>query len=103
MNQTVNKIKRLEKFVTHKGTEDQVLDITINKILHREIIKLQAQIEIFDLELNQFEKKHNMGSMYFKKQFESGKLGDDMDFIEWISTIEMKKKAKEYISNLQGE
>ncbi len=103
MNQTVNKIKRLEQFVSHNDSGDKVLEITINKILHREIIKLKTQIKAFNNELNQFEEKYKMSSKHFRQQFESGKLGDNIDFIEWISTIEMKKKAKEYILNLQGD
>ncbi len=71
-------------------------------MLHQEINKLKAQIDSFNHLLLQYEKKYNLDSIHFEKQYESGSLGDDIDFIEWISTIEMKRKAKEYIVNLQG-
>ena len=103
MNQTLNKIKRLEKFIAYNDTGDQVLDTSINKILHREINKLQTQIERFNYQINQFKEKYNLDSIIFEKEFEKGELGDNIDFIEWISTIEMKRKAEKYISTLQGE
>lgn len=103
MNQTLNKIERLGRFIAHNDTDDRILDITLNKILHREINKIQVQIEKFDRQLFQFEKKYELGSVTFMKQFKKGALGDNIDFIEWISTIEMKRKAEEYIVNLQGK
>ena len=102
MNQTLSKIKRLEKYVNHSDSDDQILDITINKILHREINKIQTQIEGFDHQLNQYHKKYDLDSISFEKQFENGELGDNIDFIEWSSTIEMKRNAEEHILNLQG-
>jgi len=103
MNETLDKIKRLGRVIAYYGTNDKILDLTLNKILHREIHKIQAQIEGFKHELNIFEKKHSLNSIEFLKQFENGSLGDDVDFIEWASTIEMKRKAEEYILNLQGK
>jgi len=103
MNQTLEKIEKLGRIVAHNNSEDQILDITLNKILHREIHKIQLQIEGFKHELNIFEKKYLLNSTEFEKQFENGLLGDDVDFIEWASTIEMKKNAEEYVINLQGK
>jgi hypothetical protein len=102
MNQILEKIERLGKVVAHSGGEDVVLDVTINKMLQREINKLKLQIEKFNHQLLQFEKKYNLDSVLFEKQFINGSLGDDFDFMEWISTIEMKRKAEEYVINLQG-
>ncbi|MCF8371034.1 MAG: hypothetical protein K9H64_05380 [Bacteroidales bacterium] len=100
---TLSKIKRLEKFIAHQDKEDQVIDITINKILHREINKLQDQIAGFDHLLAHFNEKYDLDSKTFEQQFDSGELGDEIDFIEWSSTIEMKRKTEEYILNLQGK
>jgi len=103
MNQTLEKIEKLGRIVAYNNSEDQILDITLNKILLREIHKIQAQIERLKHELIIFEKKYALNSTEFLKQFENGTIGDDVDFIEWASTIEMKKNAEEYILNLQGK
>ena len=50
-----------------------------------------------------FEKKYALNSTEFVVQFNNGMLGDDVDFIEWASTIEMKKNAEEYVLNLEGK
>ena len=101
MNQTLDKINRLGKIIAYNDSEDQVLDKTIDKILHREINKIQAQIEKFNHQLFEFEDKYGLDSTHFINQYEKGTLGDDIDFVEWISTIEMKRKAEEYIFNVQ--
>ncbi len=103
MNQTLEKIEKIGRIVAYNNSEDQILDITLNKILLREIHKIQAQIEGFKYELIIFEKKYALISTEFMVQFNNGLLGDDVDFIEWASTIEMKRNAEEYILNLQGK
>ena len=102
MNQTLAKIERLGEIVAHNDSEDYVLDLTINKMLQREINKIKVRIKDFNHQLDQFEKKHKLDSNHFIKQYETGELGDDIDYIEWSATIEMKAKAMDYIANLQG-
>ena len=103
MGQTLDKIQRLGRIVSHNDTEDHVLELTLNKILNREINKIQSQIEGFNNLLFQFEKKYDLDSANFVKQYEKGTIGDNIDYIEWVSTIEMKRNAEKYIVNLQGK
>jgi hypothetical protein len=102
MNQTLEKIEKLGRIVAYNNSEDQILDITLNKILLREIHKIQAQLQGLKNEIFFFERKYALNSIEFIEQFKSGLLGDDVDFMEWASTIEMKNNAEEYILNLQG-
>ena len=41
-----------------------------------------------------FEDKYNMKSASFEKRYQSGELGDEMDYIEWSSTLDMLKNVK---------
>ncbi len=42
-------------------------------------------------QIKYFEKKYSMNTPDFYSNFEVGKLGDDIDFIEWAATYEMIK------------
>ena len=45
-----------------------------------------------------FEAKYNMSSEDFRSRCDSGSIGDDMDFIEWAATLEMREKIKRHLS-----
>ena len=45
-------------------------------------------------ELIAFEQIYGIDSETFYRQYEAGKLGDSMDFVEWSSTVEMLNSLK---------
>jgi hypothetical protein len=45
-------------------------------------------------ELIAFEQIYGIDSETFYRQYEAGKLGDSMDFVEWSSTVEMLNSIK---------
>jgi predicted nuclease with TOPRIM domain len=101
MSQTIDKIRKLESIISINNTDDKVLESSINKILQREIDKLQSELSELNSQIKQFEKKYNMETSRFESLFNDGSLGDDIDFIDWASTIKMKEKLSNYISMLQ--
>lgn len=36
-----------------------------------------------------FEEKYGISSEEFNRRYEAGKMGDDMDYVEWSATIDM--------------
>jgi phage shock protein A len=50
---------------------------------------LAKQIEDLEDKLKNFEKKYQMSSQEFNRQFQEGKLGDSIDFFEWNTYYEM--------------
>jgi hypothetical protein len=44
--------------------------------------------------LKRFEDKYGLGSSEFIQKFESVEMGDDMDFIEWDSLFDMRKRVR---------
>lgn len=44
-----------------------------------------------------FEEMYGMDSDTFYRQYEEGKLGDAVDFVEWSSTVEMMNNIKEQL------
>jgi hypothetical protein len=102
MNQTLDKLRRLERLVQENPSVDEVLELTIDKMLQREINKLNLQINNFSDQIKYWEDNYKIDSQLFLKRFEAGQMGDEVDFIEWAATLEMKAKSEKYISTLLG-
>lgn len=57
----------------------------------QDLLALKKQLE---KECHEFEKTYSMKSEEFYVRFEKGELGDDMDFFEWSSAIDMLKETE---------
>ncbi len=101
MNQTLSKVKSLEKFVKKHGDDSYIVQ-TISKMIAFKIQKYKKKIKTLDKELKKYEQTHKKKSSAFIKEFNSGKLGDDMDFIEWSSLYQMQNRLIGKIRELQG-
>lgn len=102
MNVTLDKLKRIERLIQDYPAADSVLELTIDKILQREINKLNLHISNFIVQIKQWEDIYKMDSQLFLEKFEAGQMGDDVDFVEWAATLEMKAKTEDIISTLPG-
>lgn len=91
MQQTLAKVKNIEKFLQKYG-EDIIISKTINKMLEYQTHKYDDDIKRLDRELKRFERKYKKDSSIFFDEFKKGKLGDEMDFIEWASLLQMHKR-----------
>ena len=88
MQQTLARVKTLEKFVQKYG-EDAVISQTISKMLAYKIQKCDEEIKKISKDLKKFERTYKKESADFIREFKDGKLGDKMDFIEWSSLYQM--------------
>ncbi|MCP4346319.1 MAG: hypothetical protein GY795_12435 [Desulfobacterales bacterium] len=87
---TLEKIQRLERYINSGNfSVDTVLDIAIEKLLAREITRMLEVKERLTDQLESFEKQYSLKSSDFYIRYENGEMGDEMDFIEWASTVEM--------------
>lgn len=104
MLSVLEKIKRLEKHIAtdSAATIDPVLELTLDKLLAREISRATLQKETLDSQIIHFEKTYHLNSTDFLKQFQAGKLGDDTDFIEWAATLEMLKNLNDRLTSLKS-
>jgi hypothetical protein len=101
MNRTLARVKNLEQFITKHG-DDVLISRTISKMLSYKIQQYDAEIRILGKELRRFERVHKMGSSDFFRDFMEGKLGDDMDFVEWSSFYQMRQRLIEKKAELEG-
>ena len=101
MAQTLLKVKYLERFIKKHG-EDPFISQTISKMLTYKIQKYEEDIERLNKDLKRFERTYKKESSAFFKEFNEGKLGDNMDFIEWSSLYQMRNRLLEKKVELEG-
>lgn len=99
---TLDKIKRLEKYIAVQEITDTVFDLALDKLLNREVMRLKQMQEELNGELADFEQSYGIESEAFYRQFEAGKMGDATDFIEWSSTVEMVNNIEQRLGLLQN-
>lgn len=95
------KSQNLEKFIKKHG-EDPFISQTISKMLTYKIQKYEEEIDRLNRELKRFERTYKKESSAFFKEFNEGKLGDNMDFIEWSSLYQMRNRLREKKDELEG-
>ena len=102
MKQILSKVKNLEKFIEKHG-DDTFISQSISKILNYKIAKYEEKIQQLGKELKAFERAYGMKSSVFFKKFGEGKIGDNMDFIEWSSIYQMYHRLLEKKDVLKGK
>ncbi|HCX90040.1 MAG: hypothetical protein COW04_01610 [Deltaproteobacteria bacterium CG12_big_fil_rev_8_21_14_0_65_43_10] len=102
MEQTLSKVKNLEKFIQEHG-EDSFISKTISKMLNYKIQKYEEEIKRLNKELKKFEQTYEKESSIFFKEFNGGLLGDEMDFVEWSSLYQMRNRLLERKNTLEGK
>ena len=95
MSSTLQQLQYLTEYTeSNLNSVDELFAATIAKLFEREQKRMQALIERLSQEIETFEAAHTMNSNEFEERYESGALGDDIDFIEWSATIDMLKNAQ---------
>jgi hypothetical protein len=105
MSTVLGKVKRLEEYMasTNASSLDNVLELTIDKLLDRETSRLISQKARLEQQLADFEQRYSLSSEEFYERFEQGELGDAMDFVEWSATYEMAANLQHRLSILGRE
>ncbi|MGM3308570.1 hypothetical protein ACSQ6I_21770 [Anabaena sp. WFMT] len=94
---TLEKLELLSENCSDNTELERILGQLLNVILTRHHQKLA----IYNLDIDEFEKKYNLTSEQFKQQFNSGNLGDEMDFFEWFGLCELRKDILQKINKLE--
>ena len=91
----LEKIKVLERYVSvDPSMIDSVMEMAIDKLLKREATRMgDMHLRIND-QIAAFEAKYKMSSEDFRNRYDKGSVGDDMDFIEWAATLDMREKIQ---------
>ena len=66
----------------------------------RHIIRIGIESQPF-LQFTAFEAKYKMSLEEFRNRYDKGSVGDDMDFIEWAATLDMREKIQRHLSMIR--
>lgn len=91
MADVINKIRVLEE-LAGLGADDEVFIQAIDKLTRYKIKELEKDLKEIEALLTIFEDKHNMKNDEFLLKFESDKLNDEMDYLEWSSLLDMRER-----------
>ena len=94
----LRKLEVLGEFYPNK-TE---LDLILGKLLETALNQHRFRLGRYERDLHQFEKRYNIDSAAFHKRFESGEMGDAMDFFEWAGLYELHQALREKIQKLEA-
>ena len=86
-----------------QGQVSELMDHTLEKLLRHEAEQCQAQLRQLQADLVEFERKYQRSSTEFYQQFQSGQTGDDMDYVEWASLVQMANNLEKRLRLLTGE
>jgi hypothetical protein len=96
MTMVLENVRRLENYLEWRGGyADNVMDLTINKMLQRERVQMEAQLTRLQQQLVVFEGQYGQSTLDFYERFERGELGDDTDYFEWSATWEMVQQLQQ--------
>jgi uncharacterized protein with HEPN domain len=101
MQQTLSKVKTLEKFIRKHG-EDAFISQTIAKLLEYKLQEYDEKVKRLSKDLKKFERIYKKDSSVFFKEFKEGRLGDNMDFIEWSSLYQMRNRLLQEKTELES-
>ncbi len=78
------------------------LDLILEKLLGITLSRQRARLARYERDLRAFEERYHLDSATFTQQFEAGKLGDAMDFFEWVGLYTLRLDLVQKIQQLES-
>jgi hypothetical protein len=72
-----------------QGQASDLMERTLEKLLRHEAERSVAELEQLQADLADFERRYNLSSDEFYRRYQAGDMGDEMDFVEWASLVQM--------------
>jgi hypothetical protein len=78
----LDKVRLLEKYIAvDVSTIDPVVELAIEKLLKREASRLDDLRQRLLKQKSEFEEKYRLNSEEFSRRYETGAMGDEMDYV----------------------
>jgi hypothetical protein len=89
-------------FLVHLiSASSHLFDSILDKLLDAARGKHQLRLERYERDLREFEVRYEMDSTTFFHRFQTGEMGDAMDFFEWAGLYELRQDLLEKIRRLE--
>jgi hypothetical protein len=99
---TIGRLQTLERLYT-QGYQDDVVDLTLRKLLERQIQQDETQLASLRGDLLRFEQRYRMSSGDFYARYQAGQMGDDLDVFEWNVIYKMFTRLAAAVETLRGQ
>ena len=96
----MNILEKLE-LLSENCSDNTELERIIGQLLNVILTRHRQKLATYNLDIDKFEKKYELTSEEFVEQFNSGSLGDEMDFFEWFGLCELRKDILTKIHKLE--
>lgn len=96
----MNTLEKLE-LLSENCSDNTELERIIGQLLNVILTRHRQKLTTYNLDIDKFEKKYQFTSEHFIEQFNSGSLGDEMDFFEWFGLCELRKDILTKINKLE--
>jgi hypothetical protein len=96
----MNTLEKLE-LLSENCRDNTELERIIGQLLNVILTRHHQKLATYNLDIDKFEKKYQLTSEQFVEQFNSGSLGDEMDFFEWFALCELRKDILTRINKLE--
>lgn len=98
---SADRVQVLEKLY-EQGQSSDLVDLALEKLFAYELRASEQQLEQLERDLAEFEQQYALSSEQFHRQFQAGKMGDAMDFVDWASLFQMAARLRERIELLKS-
>ncbi|MBU0705182.1 MAG: hypothetical protein KKC18_15135 [Chloroflexi bacterium] len=85
-----------------QGQASDLMDRTLDKLLIHEADACRAQLNQLQTDLAGFEQQYGLSSTEFYRRFKAGQTGDQMDYVEWASLVQMHDGLQKRLRLLTG-
>jgi hypothetical protein len=99
---TLGRLRVLERLYA-QGYTDEVVDLTVRKLLEHQVQKDETQLADLREDLARFEQRYAMTSTDFFARYQAGQMGDDADVFEWNSLYKMHARLADAVKSLRSQ
>jgi hypothetical protein len=99
---TLQRLRALTQLY-EQGYQDQVVDLTVHKLLEQQVQKEEAQLAELADELASYEARFGMSSEHFFTKYTAGEMGDDADLFEWQVFYKMHQRLANELQFLKAQ
>ncbi len=100
--QILNQLRVLET-ISKQGAYSDIFAISLRNIFLEEIKSIEQEMQEIEVDLRTFEQQYKLSSEQFYQQFKKGKLGDEIDFVEWSAFYQMWHSLQERLNLLKSQ
>jgi hypothetical protein len=98
---STERVQILEKLY-RQGQGSDVVDLALEKLLAYELDACRRQLVQLEQDLAEFESEYAVSSTQFYDEFQAGDRGDEMDYVERASLIQMADRLRERIALIEA-